>query len=163
MESLKEKNGHVISILESIKGKSIETIKMEEEKKFETIIEYDFKINKVKIIYKDGKEEEVFLKIIKSGKIKESIFCYWSILYEEYLKENTENNDKNIVQKAIITQVTSDETSSSIILTINAKLDYCVGIDLIELKKYYNKNFENRRDSIDIKEDEILFIGKKMY
>ena len=65
MESLKKNNRHVISILENIKGKPIDRIEMEEEKRFETITEYDFKISRVKILYKDGKEEEVFLKMIK--------------------------------------------------------------------------------------------------
>ena len=102
--------------------------------------------------------------MIRGGKIKESIFCYWSILYEEFLKNN-QSYEQNIVQKAIITQVMSDKNVSSLLLTLDARLNYCAEINLVELKQYV-KNYEDYGrwvSSLDIKDEDILFIGKKLY
>ena len=102
--------------------------------------------------------------IIRGGKIKESIFCYWSILYEEFLKNN-QSYEQNIVQKAIITQVMSDKNVSSLLLTLDARLNYCAEINLVELKQYVKnyKDYGRWVSSLDIKDEDILFIGKKLY
>ena len=164
MENLKNNKNNIIKLLEIIQKHSISDIEYEEIKEFDSITEYNFSVLKTNIIYKDGGKEEIYLKMIKGGKIKESIFCYWSLLYEEHLKENKRDLE-DIIQKAIITQITSDKGSSSILLTLNAKLNYYAEINLIELKKFFEENSEYERwlDSLEIKEDDILFIGKKMY
>ena len=164
MEILKKDKARTIALLQEILKHSITDIEFEDIKEFNSITEYNFSILKVNILYKDGRKEQIYLKMIKGGKIKESIFCYWSLLYEEFLYNN-KNKDKDIVQKAIITQVTSDKSSSCILLTLNAKLNYCAEINLIELKKYFEKNIDYERwlEALEIKDDDILFIGKKMY
>lgn len=165
MEYLKQDKYKFIKLLEKILKHSILDIEFEDIKEFNTIVEYNFSVLKVKIIYKDGRKDEVYLKMIKGGKIKESIFCYWSLLYEEFLKNNEKKEDEEVVKKAIISQVTSDKSSSCILLTLDAELNYCAEINLIELRKFYEKNNEYERwlNSLEIKEDDILFIGKKMY
>ena len=158
---LKEKN-RIIVLIEKILKHSILDIDFEEITNYDTIMEYNFSVTKAKIHYKDGRDEEIYLRMIKGGKIKETIFCYWSLLYEEYLKNN---KDKDNLKKAIITQVTSDKSSSCILLTLNAELNYCAEINLIELRKFEEGNSESERwlDGLNIKDDDILFIGKKMY
>lgn len=162
MENLEKES--IIKIFEKILNTKIEDIKFEATKDMYTIADYNFSLKKATFYYKDGRKEEIFLKMIKGGKIKESIFCYWSILYEEFLKNNKDNEENNI-QKAIITQVMSDKSSSCILLTLNAELNYCAEINLIELRKYFYKENEYERwlDKLGIKDDDILFIGKKMY
>ena len=91
--------------------------------------------------------------------VKESIFCYWSYLYEDYLK-NKKIENENTIQKAIITQIESPRNISSLLLTIDSKLNYCAEISLVELKKYFEK--ERWVEGLEIN-NSILFIAKKMY
>ena len=150
-------------LLEQILRKEIININIEGIEHFESIIEYDFSLLKANILYKDKTKEEVYLRLIKGGKIKESIFCFWSILYEEYL-QNKDKDLENAIQKAIITQIMSEENISSLLLTIDSKLNYCAEVSLVELRKYLEKNQRERwLGSLEIQDNDILFIGKKMY
>ena len=150
-------------LLEQILRKEIININIEGIEHFESIIEYDFSLLKANILYKDKTKEEVYLRLIKGGKIKESIFCFWSILYEEYL-QNKDKDLENAIQKAIITQIMSEENISSLLLTIDSKLNYCAEVNLVELRKYLEKNQRERwLGSLEIQDNDILFIGKKMY
>lgn len=154
---------NIKKLLEVILEKEIININIEGIEHFENIIEYDFSLLKAKIKYRDDNKEEVYLRLIKGGKIKESIFCFWSILYEEYLQERKKDTE-NAIQKAIITQIISKESISSLVLTIDSKLNYCAEINLVELKKFLEKNQKERwLGSLEINDNDILFIGKKMY
>lgn len=151
------------TLLEGILKKEIINIDIEGIEHFESIIEYNFSLLKAKIEYSDNNKEEVYLRLIKGGKIKESIFCFWSILYEEYLQERKKESE-NAIQKAIITQIISKESISSLLLTIDSELNYCAEINLVELRKYLEKNQKERwLGSLEINDNDILFIGKKMY
>ena len=136
---LEDSKGNIIKLLEQILKSSIKDIEFEGTEEFNDVTKYDFSLSKAKVIYHTGKKDEIFLKMIKGGKIKESIFCYWSLLYDEFLKSN-QNNEEDVVKKAIITQITSDEASSSLLLTLNAKLNYCAEINLVELRNFFQKN-----------------------
>ena len=154
---------NIKSLLEGILRKEIINIDIEGIEYFESILEYDFSLLKANILYKDNTKEEVYLRLIKGGKIKESIFCFWSILYEEYL-QNKDKDLENAIQKAIITQIMSEENISSLLLTIDSKLNYCAEVSLVELSKYLEKNQKERwLGSLEIQDNDILFIGKKMY
>ncbi len=151
-------------LLEKIFKKKIKDLKIEGVEYFENIIEYDFSLVKANVIYSNNKKDELYLRIIKGGKIKESIFCYWSFLYEDYIKTK-ENLYENTIQKAIITQIKSTENISSLLLTIDSRLNYCAEIELVELKKYLEKEEKGERwvEKLEIKDNDILFIAKKMY
>ena len=164
------RNNNILSVentkylLEKIFKKKIISIKINGVEHFENIIEYDFSLIKANVVYDNDKEDEIYLRIIKGGKIKESIFCYWSFLYEDYIK--TKGKDyENTIQKAIITQIASEENISSLLLTIDSKLNYCAEINLVELRKYFEKKEKGERwgDNLEIKDNDILFIAKKMY
>ena len=146
-------------LLEKIFKIEITNIQIEGTQHFESIIEYDFSLIKAKVIYNNNKDE-FFLRIIKGGKIKESIFCYWSFLYEEYIK-NKGKEYENTIQKAIITQIESEENISSLLLTIDSRLNYCAEINLVELKKYIEK--ERWSKTLEMNDKDILFIARKMY
>ena len=154
----------ILKLLEKIYNKPIMNIEFEEIEEFNAIAEYNFSIKKANLIFSDSEKDEIYLKMIKGGKIKESIFCFWSLLYEEYIRSTQDKKD-NAVQKAIITQVTSDKNRSCILITLDEKFNYCTEINLIELKKFFKENIEYERwlDNLEIKEEDILFIGKKMY
>ena len=160
MEILYKNKADLICLLNSAFNRKVLDIKFEEEKHFENIIEYNFSISKAKIIYANDKEETVYLKIIKGGKIKETIFCFWSILYEEYLSDKDNREERDLIYKAIISQVSSDNGISNLILTLNSNLNYYAEIDLIELNKIKKERWE---ECIEINNNDILFIGKKKY
>ena len=164
MKELSENKERVIELLKEVLNRHIKNVEFEASEQFNSIIEYNFSILKSTVFYEDGTKDEIYLRLIKGGKIKESIFCYWSLLYEEYLTKK-EQSEEEAVQKAIITQVTSEKNRSCILLTLDSKLNYSAEINLIELRKFYEKNIKYERwlDSLEIKYDDILFIGKKMY
>lgn len=155
---------YIIKLLEKIFKKEILDINFHGTEEFNDIIEYNFSLLKANIIYKYGEEDELYLKMIKGGKIKESIFCYWSLLYDEFLKINKDSQE-NTLNRAIITQITSDESKSSLLLTLNSKLNYCAEINLVELNNFIEKNKCKERwlSDLEIKKDDILFIGRKLY
>ena len=66
----------------------IEVVKIEFDcmKKFETISEYNFSCLKTKCDFGMEESVDLYFKIIKNNRIKESLFCYWCLLYEEKLK-----------------------------------------------------------------------------
>lgn len=150
---------NIKKIMEIIFKKEIIEINIEGIEHFESIIEYNFSLTKVNIVYKNNQKDELYIRIIKGGKIKESIFCYWSYLYEEYIKNKKVENEKSI-QKAIITQIESPKNISSLLLTIDSKLNYCAEISLVELKNYFEK--ERWVEGLEIN-NSILFVAKKMY
>lgn len=99
--------------------------------------------------------------MIKGGMIKESIFCYWSLLYEEYL-----NYNKNKVpHKVFITEKLIQQNRKNIVLTMDKELNYCTEIYLVEIKKFleektkeYNK-FKELSNYFNNNDKDILFLG----
>jgi hypothetical protein len=164
VETIKADKEIFIELLEKILNEKIENLEFDGIEHFDTITEYKFSLFKINLIFSNGQSEEIYLKIIKGGKIKESIFCYWSLLYEEYLKENKDKNDK-ILKKVIITQKTANESNSSIVLNLEQNLDYYAEINLVELKKFAieNNRLERWGEDLEIKSEDILFIGRKKY
>lgn len=125
---------------------------------YNAIEEYKFTVAKIKLILKNSKSTEIYLKRIKAGKIKETIFCFWSLLYEEYLKSNNQKKEK-IPKKVIITQNEQKQKQNIIKLTLEQELGFYVEINLLE--KYKIKKINERREiNLDNNYD-ILFIGIK--
>ena len=65
----------------------IKEIKYDKNVQLSNITEYEFELIKVKAILETKEEIEMYLKLIKSTRVKESIFCYWCTIYEEELME----------------------------------------------------------------------------
>lgn len=164
LEGLKEGKEIIEELLEKVLNTQIKSIEFAGTEHFDTITEYDFSLFKIKLICQDNIQKEVYLKMIKGGKIKESIFCYWSLLYEEYLKNNVER-EETMPPKAIITQTTANESTSSIVLTLNPKLNYYAEINFIELRKFAidrnDTKLERWLNNLEISDEDILFIGRK--
>lgn len=153
-------NESTIKLFEKILEIKIQTVKYIGSEHFNTITEYDFSLFKFEVMYDNDKKMEIYLKMIRGGKIKESIFCFWSLLYEEYLKDNNLLKEN---KKVIIKQKRTNENDSKIILTFDQSLDYCAEINLVELKKFAmsDKNLERLVNDLEIKSEDILFIGRK--
>ncbi len=161
-EILKDKQ-NIIELLKEILEIPIKNIELIGVEHFESIIEYKFSLLKINLICENNERKEIYLKMIKGGKIKESVFCFWSLLYEEYLKNNKNEGINTIQQKTIITQRSSKNDNSQIVLTLNQNLDYCVEINLVEIENFAikNNNVERWVEELDIKSEDILFIGIK--
>jgi len=151
---------NTIKLFEKILEVEIQEINFIGSEHFNTITEYDFSLFKFSILYNKDKNMEIYLKMIRAGKIKESIFCFWSLLYEEYLKDNKSFQEN---KKVIIKQNKTNESDSSILLTLEQSLDYYAEINLIELKKFAlsDKSLERWVEDLEIKSEDILFIGRK--
>lgn len=164
LDEMNNNKKDLLALLESVLKNKLADIEISGNETYENIIEYNFSLIKAVVKYENGKKEEIYLKMIRGGKIKESIFCYWSILYDEFLKNTKREADKKL-QKAIITQITSEESFSSLLLTLNTKLNYYAEISLIELKRFLEEKNIYRRwcSNLEITNGDILFIGRKMY
>ena len=71
-------------------------------------------------------------------------------------------------KKTIISQNTVNENDINITLKSENVLDYSAEISLVELYNFAEKNIKNLNterwlEELEIKDDEILFIGKKRY
>ena len=136
----------------------------EDSEKSDNIMEYNFSTIDAEIFYDDGRKEQIAMKLIKGGKIREAIFCYWYLLYNEYLK-SARGKNTFCIQKGIINQTRINSSCSCVLLTLNEDFNYSAQINLIELKSFLNENKKLERwvDSLGIEENDVLFIGKKLY
>ena len=132
--------------------------------------EYEFELVKCKIILEDDKEVEMYLKMIKNNKIKESIFCYWCTIYEEELFKT--NNVESVINKVLITELDKTKYKETIFLTIeNNKtqiLETGTEVNFIEISKYIeemkneNNKFEKLKKYFEKDNNYVLMIGIKI-
>lgn len=168
MKDIDDMLREVLEVKEDFKkllGKILEVniveIDIKPKEHFDTITEYEFSLSKINLTCENNEKIEVYLKMIKGGKIKESIFCFWSLLYEEYNKKEEIFKENN--RKVKIKQKKVDNEGSNIILTFDQSIDYCAEINLVELKNFVllDKRFERLVKNLEIKSEDILFIGRK--
>jgi hypothetical protein len=154
----------------------LDVINTEYEKnvEFDNISEYEFTL--VKSICKISEEEslDVYFKIIKKDKIKESIFCYWCLLYQEEINKikNKSNIKNNFLNKVVISEIEKERYKNSIFLEIannrTGILKYGTEIHFIDFFKYIEKNKNKVEEMskwlnyIDEDNEDLLLIGVKL-
>ena len=80
---------------------------------------YDFSIIKLKAFLGDkNAQTDLYIKMIRKDRIKESIFCYWSLLYDEKFKNYEESEFNSVINKVKITETESEEYKHSVLLEI---------------------------------------------
>ena len=162
-------NKHIIiTLLECLLNSKIKEFEYIGIQRFDGIIEYDFSLVKIKILFDDNKKQMAYLRMIKGGKIKETIFCYWSLLYEEYLNNNKLYEKGLNPEKVIINENSTEENKKNITLMINKNINYSTEIALVQLKRYINEkakenNNLNKLKKYEINDNDILFLGKIKY
>lgn len=157
-------------LVSSVLGLKVETIEFESIKKFETISEYEFSLVKTKCNL--GMEDcvDIYFKIIKNDKIKESLFCYWCLLYEEKLKEMKQDfNMTTIINNVIISEVGMERYKNSVFLEIKDNtsgiLENGTEIHFIDFIKYINNhkgddnNLEKWNKYLSEDSEDILMMG----
>lgn len=115
-------------------------------------------------------EIEMYIRMVKRSKIKESIFCYWCTIYEEELVKTKEIEP--IINKVLISELNKKKFQTNIFLEIENNntqiLETGTEINFLEIIDYINeyKNATNQYEKLlkyfDNKNEEVLLIGIKM-
>lgn len=160
----------IINLISKVLEFKIEDVNFKGIQKFENISEYEFSAIKTVCELENSEPIDVYFKIIKKDKIKESIFCYWCLLYEQELQEKKDKLTMSaIINKVQISEIGMKRYKNSVFLQIqNNKSDilkYGTEIHFIDLKKYIenNKNDENKLEEwlkyMGEENEDILMIG----
>ena len=138
--------------------------------RFKSIVEYDFYIiNLVGIIGKN-KTKNMFIKIIKKGKIKESLFCICDLAYEKYFNVYKAPKEKVIKSKKItIFEDESTKHFNKVVVNLvepnlnKKKLN--IEIYFIEISKILEQTNNIKKKGwekyIDINPMDIIIVGVK--
>ena len=157
-------------IIGNILSLEIKEIKYDKNMQLSNISEYEFELVKVKAILQSDEEMEMYLKMIKNSKIKESIFCYWCTIYEEELFQTKEI--ENMVNKVLISELEKTKYKSKVFLMIeNNKTqiletgtedNFIDIVSYIEEMKNEKTQFEKIYKYINKDEEDVLLVGIKM-
>ncbi len=157
-------------IIGNILSLEIKEIKYDKNMQLSNISEYEFELVKVKAILQSDEEMEMYLKMIKNSKIKESIFCYWCTIYEEELFQTKEI--ENMVNKVLISELEKTKYKSKVffmiennktqILETGTEVNFIDIVSYIEEMKNEKTQFEKIYKYINKDEEDVLLVGIKM-
>ena len=165
---------HIIKqVLNNVLRLNIKEIKYDKNLKLSNISEYEFELIKVKAMLETDEEIEIYLKIIKNSRIKESIFCYWCTIYEEELMKAKElDNMDVIINKVAISELKKSRYQESIFLTIENNrtpiLETGTEVSFIEIRDYIedhrekNTELEKLYKYFEKESNDVLLVGIKM-
>lgn len=160
-------------VLNNILELEIKEIQYDKNVQLNNISEYEFELIKVKAILEKDEEVEMYLKMIKNTRIKESIFCYWCSIYEEELMKAKElENAEIFINKVLISELDDTKYQKRIFLTIEDNktsiLETGTEVNFIEIADYIkeNKNEKNQYEKLfnyfEDQDDYALLVGIKM-
>lgn len=153
-----DKQKIITNILNKILGLDLEQVKFKNIEKYTGISEYDFYLINLIGITKKGKEKEIFIKSIKKGKIKESLFCICDLTYEKYYEEKSKKLKKISI---IETNENLKNISKVSVKLFEDNLNFeraNIEIYFIEMSKFL-KNIKERIENIEISPKDIIIIG----
>lgn len=160
-------------VLNNILELEIKEIQYDKNVQLNNISEYEFELIKVKAILEKDEEVEMYLKMIKNTRIKESIFCYWCSIYEEELMKAKElENAEIFINKVLISELDDTKYQKRIFLTIEDNktsiLETGTEVNFIEIADYIKENkneknqYEKLFDYFEDQDDYALLVGIKM-
>lgn len=160
-------------VLNNILELEIKEIQYDKNVQLNNISEYEFELIKVKVILEKDEEVEMYLKMIKNTRIKESIFCYWCSIYEEELMKAKElENAEIFINKVLISELDDTKYQKRIFLTIEDNktsiLETGTEVNFIEIADYIKENkneknqYEKLFDYFEDQDDYALLVGIKM-
>jgi len=152
---------------------NIDEIEYDKNIQLSNISEYEFELVKIKAILETDEEVEMYLKMIKNTKIKESIFCYWCSIYEEELMKAKELEDIDIfINKVLISELEKSKYQKRVFLTIEnnrtrileegSEVNFLEITDYIDALKNEKNMYEKLYEYFDKQSDEVLMVGIKM-
>ena len=163
----------VKEILNNVLDLGIKEIEYDKNLQLSNISEYEFELVKVNAILETDEEVEMYLKMIKNTKIKESIFCYWCSIYEEELMKAKELEKIDIfINKVLISELEKTKYQQRIFLTIENNrtqiLETGTEVNFIEIIDYINEHknekngYEKLYEYLDKESDDVLLVGIKI-
>lgn len=166
-------NTILIKMFNKVLHLNIEKIKYDKNVQLSNISEYEFELLKVNSILSTKENVEMYLRMVKKSKIKESIFCYWCSIYEEELLKNTEENrTEATINKVLISELNKRKYQQSIFLEIENNrtgiLETGTEVNFLDILNYIkdNENKSNQYGKLlkyfDEKNEDVLLIGIKM-
>lgn len=157
------------NLLSNVLDFEIKNIKYEKNIQLADISEYEFELVKATITLKTDEQIEMYLRMVKNSKIKESIFCYWCSIYEEEMAKF--KIKENIINKVLITELTKEKYQQSIFLEIENNqmpiLETGTEVIFLEIDKYIKeyKNSKNQYEKLykyfQKDSEDVLLIGIK--
>ena len=168
-----ENNDKLKKILNDVLDLRLKEIKYDKKIQLSNISEYEFELIKVKAILETDEEVEMYLKMIKNTRIKESIFCYWCSIYEEELMKAKELENVDIfINKVLISELDktkyqqriflSIEDNKTSILETGTEVNFIEIIDYIKEKQNEKNSYEKLYEYLDKQSDDVLLVGIKM-
>lgn len=168
-----EDNKILKQILNDILKLNIKEIKYNKNIQLSNISEYEFELVKVNAILESGEDVEMYLKMIKNTRIKESIFCYWCSIYEEELMKAKEKDNIDIlINKVLISELDKNKYQKRIFLTIEENktqiLETGTEVNFLEITDYINEQkneknqFKRLYEYFDEQSEDVLLVGIKM-
>lgn len=168
MENGDEKLKDILNQILLIK---ISQMSFEKTLKLKNMSEYNFEVFKLKVVLQSKKEIEMYLKLVKKTKIKESVFCYWCLLYEEEILNNQkEIKSNNYTNKVLISELEKKKYYQSIFLRIDNNISKLIEngteINFVDVKKYIiekklEKEYLEILECFNQDEDYELLVGIK--
>ena len=139
--------------------------------KLKNMSEYNFEVFKLKVVLQSKEEIEMYLKLVKKTKIKESVFCYWCLLYEEEILNNQKDiKPNNYTNKVLISELEKKRYYQSIFLKIDNNISKLIEsgteINFVDVKKYIiekklEKEYLEILECFNQDEDYELLVGIK--
>ena len=160
-------------ILDEVLHLGIKDIKYDKNLQLSNMEEYEFELVKLKAILESNEEVEMYLKMIKNTRIKESIFCYWCSIYEEELMKAKELEDIDMfINKVLISELEKTKYQNRIFLTIEdnktqiletgTEVNFVEIIDYIREQKNEINQYEKLYEYFDKQSNDVLLVGIKM-
>ena len=168
-----QENKILKQIFNDILKLNIKEIKYNKNIQLSNISEYEFELVKVNAILESGEDVEMYLKMIKNTRIKESIFCYWCSIYEEELMKAKETENMDIlINKVLISELDKTKYQKRVFLTIEENktqiLETGTEVNFIEIADYINEQkneknqFEKLYEYFEKQSEDVLLVGIKM-
>lgn len=156
----------IIKYLNEILNIELKDIIFDKLEKFQSIAEYDFYLINFIGITNDNEKKNIFIKKIKKGKIKESLFCICDLVYEKYFS-NKECNKK--IKKITIIEEANLENLNRVAIKLfdknlsqsefNIQINF---INIFTLMSLYQKlEKKGWEEYIEVNPTDMLIIGVK--
>ena len=152
-----DKQKIITNILNETLNLKLEKINFEKIEKYKGISEYEFYLLNLIGITKRGEKQSIFIKSIKQGKIKESLFCICDLTYEKYYK----NKSKKLKKISILETQEKDKNINKVSVKLfedNLNNEKNMEIYFIKMSKFL-KNIKERIENIEINSKDIVIIG----